>query len=236
MRSQADQRVHGPRGDDQGLHRAARRAAGCAPGCARATSRAWSRPRRASAPSSAKSATPLPGAPEEFIEGEGEVIEYDGRTDNVRFIAPRRAAPLPGRCPERRAAQAPSSSTTTSPTCSRVDGQRRLRLRRRAAPVVAACARCWRPRSRPRRRRRLAPGLWRCAAPQHHSGRRRASERPCRASGRWRSSSQPPGSRCTWPSPTAAARWSRTCRWSCKRARWWACWAPTARARPPRST
>ena len=25
-------------------------------------------------------------APEEFIEGEGEVIEYDGRTDNVRFI------------------------------------------------------------------------------------------------------------------------------------------------------
>ncbi|GAA4426534.1 lipopolysaccharide transport periplasmic protein LptA [Acidovorax lacteus] len=26
------------------------------------------------------------GAPEEFIEGEGEVIEYDGRTDNVRFI------------------------------------------------------------------------------------------------------------------------------------------------------
>ena len=28
----------------------------------------------------------LPGAPEEFIEGEGEVIEYDGRTDNVRFI------------------------------------------------------------------------------------------------------------------------------------------------------
>lgn len=28
----------------------------------------------------------LPDAPEEFIEGEGEVIEYDGRTDNVRFI------------------------------------------------------------------------------------------------------------------------------------------------------
>lgn len=28
----------------------------------------------------------LPGAPEEYIEGEGEVIEYDGRTDNVRFI------------------------------------------------------------------------------------------------------------------------------------------------------
>jgi lipopolysaccharide export system protein LptA len=27
-----------------------------------------------------------PGAPEEYIEGEGEVIEYDGRTDNVRFI------------------------------------------------------------------------------------------------------------------------------------------------------
>ena len=27
-----------------------------------------------------------PGAPEEFIEGEGEVIEYDGHTDTVRFI------------------------------------------------------------------------------------------------------------------------------------------------------
>ena len=28
----------------------------------------------------------VPGQPEEFVEGEGEVIEYDGRTDNVRFI------------------------------------------------------------------------------------------------------------------------------------------------------
>jgi lipopolysaccharide export system protein LptA len=28
----------------------------------------------------------LPGAPDEFIEGESEVIEYDGRADNVRFI------------------------------------------------------------------------------------------------------------------------------------------------------
>jgi len=28
----------------------------------------------------------LPGAPDEFIEGEGEVIEYDGRADNVKFI------------------------------------------------------------------------------------------------------------------------------------------------------
>lgn len=28
----------------------------------------------------------LPGAPEEFVEGEGEVIEYDGRADNVKFI------------------------------------------------------------------------------------------------------------------------------------------------------
>lgn len=27
-----------------------------------------------------------PGAPSEFIEGESEVIEYDGRTDNVRFV------------------------------------------------------------------------------------------------------------------------------------------------------
>ena len=27
-----------------------------------------------------------PGAPDEFIEGESEVIEYDGRADNVRFI------------------------------------------------------------------------------------------------------------------------------------------------------
>ena len=28
----------------------------------------------------------LPGAPDEFIEGESEVIEYDGKADNVRFI------------------------------------------------------------------------------------------------------------------------------------------------------
>lgn len=27
-----------------------------------------------------------PGAPDEFVEGEGEVIEYDGRADNVKFI------------------------------------------------------------------------------------------------------------------------------------------------------
>lgn len=27
-----------------------------------------------------------PGAPSEFIEGESEVIEYDGRTENVRFV------------------------------------------------------------------------------------------------------------------------------------------------------
>lgn len=27
-----------------------------------------------------------PGAPDEYIEGEGEVIEYDGKADNVRFI------------------------------------------------------------------------------------------------------------------------------------------------------
>jgi lipopolysaccharide export system protein LptA len=26
------------------------------------------------------------GAPDEFIEGESEVIEYDGKADNVRFI------------------------------------------------------------------------------------------------------------------------------------------------------
>ena len=50
-----------------------------------ATSRASSRPRRASARSSAK-ARHVARRPEEFIEGEGEVIEYDGRTDNVRFI------------------------------------------------------------------------------------------------------------------------------------------------------
>lgn len=29
---------------------------------------------------------PIAGAPEEFIEGEGEVIEYDGRADSVRFV------------------------------------------------------------------------------------------------------------------------------------------------------
>ena len=27
-----------------------------------------------------------PGAPDEFIEGESEIIEYDGKADNVRFI------------------------------------------------------------------------------------------------------------------------------------------------------
>ena len=29
---------------------------------------------------------PVPGMPEEFIEGEGEVIEYDGKADVVRFV------------------------------------------------------------------------------------------------------------------------------------------------------
>lgn len=28
----------------------------------------------------------LPGAPDEFIEGESEIIEYDGKADNVKFI------------------------------------------------------------------------------------------------------------------------------------------------------
>ncbi|MDR2327274.1 MAG: lipopolysaccharide transport periplasmic protein LptA [Acidovorax sp.] len=28
----------------------------------------------------------LPGAPEEFVEGEGEIIEYDGKKDDVRLI------------------------------------------------------------------------------------------------------------------------------------------------------
>ncbi len=28
----------------------------------------------------------VPGAPEEFIEGEGETIEYSGKTDTVRFV------------------------------------------------------------------------------------------------------------------------------------------------------
>ncbi|WP_298212619.1 lipopolysaccharide transport periplasmic protein LptA [Acidovorax sp.] len=28
----------------------------------------------------------VPGAPDEYIEGESEVIEYDGKADNVRFI------------------------------------------------------------------------------------------------------------------------------------------------------
>jgi len=28
----------------------------------------------------------VPGAPDEFIEGESETIEYDGKSDNVRFI------------------------------------------------------------------------------------------------------------------------------------------------------
>jgi lipopolysaccharide export system protein LptA len=28
----------------------------------------------------------VPGAPDEFIEGEGEIIEYDGKADNVKFI------------------------------------------------------------------------------------------------------------------------------------------------------
>ena len=27
-----------------------------------------------------------PGAPDEYVEGEGETIEYDGRTDTVRFV------------------------------------------------------------------------------------------------------------------------------------------------------
>ena len=80
----------------------------------------------------------LPGAPEEFIEGEGEVIEYDGRTDNVRFIT---------RAELRRYRGGALSDA----------GKRRPRLRLTAKLVVAACARCWRRRSLLRVRRRLQP-------------------------------------------------------------------------------
>ena len=31
-----------------------------------------------------------PGAPDEFVEGEGELIEYDGRADKVRIVKFRR--------------------------------------------------------------------------------------------------------------------------------------------------
>ena len=34
---------------------------------------------------------------DEFIEGEGETIEYDSKADSVKFIKQRRAAPLPRR-------------------------------------------------------------------------------------------------------------------------------------------
>ena len=48
----------------------------------RATSTASSRPRPASWRSTGKSANGV----DEYIEGEGERIEYDGRADNVKFI------------------------------------------------------------------------------------------------------------------------------------------------------
>ena len=81
----ADQRVLGPRGDDQGHHRAARRAAGCAPGRRRLpVRRGHGRGRQTGVlPPKARHRG---GAPDEFIEGESEVIEYDGKADNVRFI------------------------------------------------------------------------------------------------------------------------------------------------------
>ena len=34
---------------------------------------------------------------DEYIEGEGETIEYDGKADTVKFIKQRAVAPLPGR-------------------------------------------------------------------------------------------------------------------------------------------
>jgi lipopolysaccharide export system protein LptA len=55
------------------------------------------------------------GQPEEFIEGEGEVIEYDGKADIVKFIRRgemRRYVAVSSAIRSR----APSSSTTTSPT------------------------------------------------------------------------------------------------------------------------
>jgi lipopolysaccharide transport protein LptA len=172
------------------------------------------------------------GAPEEFIEGEGEVIEYDGRTDIVRS-SPRRDAPLPGRCLSDQVTGAVIVYNNLTDVFT-VDGQKAT-PRPTAKLVAAACAPCWRPRSPPRARQRLQPRpLAQRCAPACAGWRRPVSDRsaqaaaPAHPTAAWKS--------LIWPSPTAAARWSRTCRWSCKKARWWVCSAPTARARPPRST
>ena len=44
----------------------------------------------------------LPGAPRNTLKAKGEVIEYDDPHRQRALYHPRRAAPLPGRCPERR--------------------------------------------------------------------------------------------------------------------------------------
>jgi len=105
-----------------------------------------------------------PGQPEEFVEGEGETIEYDGRADTVKFIRRASCAATAVRCWTTRS-PAPSSSTTTSLTSSPWMDRRAPPAPRAARARMAVCAPCWRPRSRPPapdRRRRRAPRL-RCA-------------------------------------------------------------------------
>ncbi len=46
----------------------------------------WSPPPRAQRAFFRQKRDTAPGAPEEFVEGEAEVIEYDGRKDDVRLI------------------------------------------------------------------------------------------------------------------------------------------------------
>ncbi len=98
----------------------------------------------------------LPGAPDEYVEGEGEVIEYDGKADIVKFI---RRAEL------RRYREATLTDELQGATIVynnvtdvfTVDGQpARHRVRR-----AAACVPCWRPRS-PHRvpRRPTRPPPW----------------------------------------------------------------------------
>ena len=111
----------------------------------------------------------LPGAPEEFIEGEGEVIEYDGRTDNVRFITRAELRRYRGGALSDQITGAVIVYNNLTDVFT-VDGQKSHTFGRRPSR--------WRPRARGTgaqgARRRCcgacSPGLWPGTAPQQFFG------------------------------------------------------------------
>jgi lipopolysaccharide export system protein LptA len=140
----------------------------------------------------------------EFIEGEADSIEYDGKTDIVRFVR---------RAEMRRLAGTTLQDQVTGDVIVynnrtevyTVDG---APTRPAHPPATAACARCWRRATRPASRRRRPAAAAR-PAPAAHRGRavKLATRRP----GRRRP--QPPGGARAAQELRRAA-WCKTCRWT----------------------